>query len=141
MREFILQDFGSNYICTIYNKRNSIMIKQAMILFVFILFILSFATGGCKSSSNPTTPPAQTPNTISIQNFTFSPAIDTISTGTTITWKNNDGVAHTSTSNTGVWNTGNIVPRGSATTTFNTVGTFPYHCAIHSSMMGTIVVK
>jgi uncharacterized lipoprotein NlpE involved in copper resistance len=103
---------------------------------------------GCNNSSNPTgynmsptTPPPPTPNTISIKSFAFSPAVDTISLGTTITWKNNDGVAHTSTSNNGSWDTGSIPAGGSKTTVFNAVGSFPYHCTIHPSMTGIIVVK
>jgi plastocyanin len=40
-----------------------------------------------------------------------------------------------------VWNTGNIAAGGTATTTFNTSGSFPYHCALHAGMKGTITVQ
>jgi len=71
----------------------------------------------------------------------FSPATLTVSAGTTVTWKNDDTMAHTSTSDTGVWDTGNIAAGASKTTTFPTAGTYAYHCTYHSGMKGTVVVQ
>ena len=94
--------------------------------------------GGSGSSSNP-------PNTVVMMNTAFSPSSLTVATGTTVTWKNNDGFAHTSTSDAGVspaWDTGNISGGASKGITFNTAGTFKYHCTIHGSIMsGTITVQ
>jgi plastocyanin len=75
--------------------------------------------------------------------MTFSPATITVRVGTTVTWNNNDGVAHTSTSDTGVWDTGRLAPGATATTTFNTAGTFTYNCTYHAAMgmKGTVVVQ
>ncbi len=102
----------------------------------------------CKDNSMPsyttyTPPPAPRPagNTVTIANMAFSPSSLTVARGTTVTWTNNDGVSHTSTSNTGVWDTGTIQPGSSATFTFNTAGSYAYHCSIHPSMTGTIVVQ
>ncbi len=124
------------------------MIKT--ILKIGALLVILFAiSGGCNSSSNPyspsttSNPPSGSPpptNTIVINNFAFSPGADTVMHGVTITWKNDDGVAHTSTSDTGVWDTGSIAPGSSKSIIFNNTGTFPYHCAIHTYMRGTIVV-
>ena len=64
--------------------------------------------------------------------------------GTTITWHNGSGVAHTSTSDTpGLWDTGNIPAGSSKTTTFTTAGTFNFHCIYHASMgmTGSITVQ
>ena len=115
------------------------------------VLLLALVAWGCSSNSsnpyasNPTGPGSIPKNTSTIvmAGSAFSPAIDTVAVGTTVTWKNNDGYAHTSTSNTGVWDTGNIAGGASATTTFNTAGTYPYHCTYHVSMgmVGTIVVK
>lgn len=80
-------------------------------------------------------------NTVTMYNLSFSPSTLTISRMTTVTWRNNDGVVHTSTSNTGVWDTGSIPAGGTRTTTFDSSGTFPYHCSIHPSMTGTIIVQ
>jgi plastocyanin len=54
---------------------------------------------------------------------------------------NNDSTTHTSTSNGGVWNSGNIAPGGSFKVSFQSTGTFPYHCMIHPNMVGTVTVQ
>ena len=66
-----------------------------------------------------------------------------VAMGTTVTWTNNDSIAHTTTSDTGVWDSGILAPGQSFSFTFASTGTFPYHCAIHgaASMSGTIVVQ
>jgi len=102
---------------------------------------------GCsKDSSNPygsssgsSSPPP--PNTVIMMNIAFNPGTLTVSTGTTVTWQNNDGVTHTSTSDTGVWDAGNIAPGASKNVTFSNAGTFKYDCSIHAGMTGTIVVQ
>jgi plastocyanin len=75
-------------------------------------------------------------------NIAFSPSTLTVSKGTTVTWQNNDGVTHTSTSDTGLWDTGNIAPGSIKDVTFSNAGTFKYHCTIHGpTMSGTVVVQ
>ena len=115
---------------------------------VLILSIMLFVFGGCSndstSSYGSTTPPPSgggTTNTINMAGNVFSPSTMTIAKGTTITWTNNSGVTHTSTSNTSVWDTGDIAAGASKTTTFNTSGSFPFHCKYHSMMTGTITVN
>lgn len=111
--------------------------------------VLALVSSGCKSDSStpygsaPTGPGPSLPNTIIMAGGVFSPVVDTVAVGTTVTWRNNDSYAHTSTSDTGVWDTGNIAGGATATTTFNTAGTYTYHCTYHVSMgmRGTIVVK
>lgn len=81
-----------------------------------------------------------TTHNISIVDFAFQPQADTINVGDTIRWTNNGAVPHTSTSNSGLWNSGTLSPGQSFSLRFTLVGTHPYHCAIHPSMTGTIVV-
>lgn len=72
----------------------------------------------------------------------FSPNPISINVGDTVTWTNNSSISHTSTSNTGAWNTGTISSGATSTAVaFPTAGTFPYHCAIHPSMTGTVIVS
>lgn len=81
------------------------------------------------------------PTVVTIQNFAFSPATITVSAGTTVVWSNKDSTDHTSTSDTGVWDAGDIPPGTSSRgILFNTPGTYPYHCAIHPNMTGTVIV-
>lgn len=77
---------------------------------------------------------------VSITNFKFTPPSLTVPVGTKVTWTNNAQIDHTTTSNTGVWDSGHIAKTKTFSFTFTKAGTFPYHCMIHPSMKGTIVV-
>jgi plastocyanin len=77
---------------------------------------------------------------VTIQNSTFSPPSITIRAGDVVRWTNADPFSHTATSNSGAWDTGVIAAGGSSSITFANAGTFPYHCAIHAFMTGTVVV-
>lgn len=74
-------------------------------------------------------------------NRAFMPDDLDIAVGTTVTWTNTDSVAHTSTSNGSGWNSGTIAPGQGFSFTFQTAGTFAYHCAIHPGMVGSVVVR
>ena len=79
---------------------------------------------------------------VSIPGFLFSPAILTVAQGDTVTWTNDHTVNHTATSDDGLeWDSGVLTPGQSFSYTFTTAGAFPYHCAIHPSMTGTITVE
>jgi plastocyanin len=57
-----------------------------------------------------------------------------------VTVTNADPTAHTWTADDGGWDSGSLAQGASSTHTFTTAGTFAYHCAIHASMKGTVVV-
>ena len=78
---------------------------------------------------------------VNIQNSAFAPPTTTIKVGDTVTWTNRDAFSHTSTSDTGAWNTGVITAGASGSFTFTSAGTFAYHCSIHSFMKGTVIVQ
>src|SRR5438874_10007809 len=78
---------------------------------------------------------------VNIQGSAFVPPTTTVHVGDTVTWTNRDAFSHTSTSDTGVWDTGVIRAAASGSFTFTAAGTFAYHCAIHSFMHGAIVVQ
>jgi len=77
---------------------------------------------------------------IAIQGFAFSPASLQVDAGTTVTWTNNDNVAHTVTADDGSFDSGPIQPGASFSHTFATAGTVAYHCSIHPFMTAQIVV-
>jgi plastocyanin len=78
---------------------------------------------------------------VTINNFAFTPATTNINPGDTVTWSNiHAGVAHTVTSDTGVWDSGNIATSGTFSRAFPSAGSFPYHCTIHPGMTGMVVV-
>jgi plastocyanin len=58
-----------------------------------------------------------------------------------VRWLNNDNVAHTVSSQNNVWDSGAVQPGGTYSRTFQTAGSFPYYCAYHPRMVGTIIVQ
>jgi plastocyanin len=80
-------------------------------------------------------------SSVNIQNSAFAPATTTVRVGDIVTWTNRDAFSHTSTSDTGTWDTGVIRAGAASSFTFTVAGTFAYHCAIHAFMHGTIVVQ
>lgn len=80
-------------------------------------------------------------NEVWIQSSTFTPSSITVPVGTKITWTNKDGIAHTVTSNTNIFNSGNMNNNAIFSYTFLTAGTYAYHCTYHSNMTGTVVVN
>jgi plastocyanin len=120
------------------------MYKIYVVFPVIIASLSILFMAGCKSdSSNPAGPSSGNPstNTISMAGSAFSPSSLTVAVHTTITWNNNSSIAHTSTSDTGIWNTGNIPAGSSSQTAFDSPGTFHYHCQYHQGMVGVITVQ
>ena len=74
-------------------------------------------------------------------NRAYAPDPLNVAVGTTVTWTNTDSVSHTSTSSATGWNSGIVGPGGQFSFAFQTAGSFPYHCAIHPGMVGTVVVR
>jgi|SRR5580765_317485 plastocyanin len=123
------------------------------------VLIVAAACGGNYSSSTPASPTAApsaaTPpasggpsSSVSIPvgaaalgTAAFAPDALTVDAGTTVTWTNTDSVAHTSTSDASGWDSGIVAPGGQFSRSFQTAGTFRYHCAIHPGMVGTVVVR
>lgn len=77
---------------------------------------------------------------VGIANFAFNPQNVSVAVGANVTWTNTDTGTHTVTFDAGpdcgLVNTGQSLSR-----TFDTAGSFAYHCAIHTSMKGTVVVQ
>ena len=78
---------------------------------------------------------------VSIAGSAFSPPSLTVTVGDTVTWTNSDQIPHTATADGGSFDTGTLDQGASNTVTFNTAGTFPYHCTIHPQMTATITVE
>jgi plastocyanin len=83
-----------------------------------------------------------TPNTVTIDNFSFAPATLTVKAGTTVTWTNRDDIPH------GIASANNAFKRGPAldtndsfSFTFTTPGTYQFFCYLHPKMVGSIVVE
>jgi len=79
---------------------------------------------------------------IAISGFAFDPATLTIPVGASVIWTNKDSVQHTIVSDSGNEINSDAISQGETYVhTFNTPGTYTYHCGIHPSMKGTIIVE
>ena len=72
---------------------------------------------------------------------TFVPPQISLSSGSTISWTNDDSLAHTVTSDEGLFDSGPISPGEIWDNTFDSPGQFTYHCLIHPFMTGKIIIN
>ena len=114
------------------------------------------ATVSGSASSTNTSTNASAPDSadVSLVGAEFTPQEVTIKMGGTVTWTHNDGPdqKHTVTSDDGVWDShpqcanpvtvlSDCMDNGDTyDQTFPTVGTFSYHCKIHTEMTGVVNV-
>jgi plastocyanin len=139
-----------------------------IVVIVVIVAVAAIAIGNKNSKNATTPPPAPTPtssnaatnntnpttaspsgsssstsenNKVTIANMSYSPADITVKKGTSVTWTNNDSIAHTVTADSNnAFDSGNLGPGKTFSFTFNNVGTFAYHCTYHSDMHGKVTV-
>lgn len=82
---------------------------------------------------------------VTVQGFRFDPPATDVAAGQMLEWRNEDGVRHTATSGTPGDPDGRFevdLPDAgtSGGVTFEEAGTYPYFCAIHTSMTGEVTV-
>lgn len=78
--------------------------------------------------------------TVSIQDFFFSPAQLNVQPGTTVTWTNQGKAPHTVTADDGSFDSETLQPGQSFSHTFQSTGTVAYHCEIHPFMTASVTV-
>lgn len=75
-----------------------------------------------------------------IVGLTYRPTPLRVSAGTRVVFANQDSGPHTATQNGGGFDTGRIRPGKSAAVTFKRPGTYLFHCTIHPTMRGKVIV-
>jgi plastocyanin len=82
--------------------------------------------------------------TVTLTNNMFGPKTVTIKKGQSVTWVAKEG-AHTVKADNGAFQSGTLTAGKSYSYTFNTPGTYGYHCTFHGSpghdMAGKVIVK
>jgi plastocyanin len=95
------------------------------------------AASAAAASARPTSA-----STIVIHNFAFAPGSIKVRPGQKVRVVNRDSVAHTVTSTSGKFNTGDVGPGKTMTFTAPAkAGRYPYRCNIHQYMTGVLVVS
>ncbi len=80
--------------------------------------------------------------TVNIKSAIFNPTPLIIKAGTVVTWVNNDAVPHMIVSNSGnLLNSGRLDPGEWFSFKFLVSGVYAYHCNIHPTMKGVVVVE
>jgi len=84
---------------------------------------------------------AATAPQVSVEQAMFGPATLTIHVGATVTWVNRDSDLYTVTSTQGLFASPGLDSGDNFSYRFTTPGTYPYFCALHPHMKGTILVQ
>jgi amicyanin len=96
-----------------------------------------------RPANDDSVPEASQSSTVAIENSAFTPSKITIKKGTTVTWTNNDDMQHDVTPDdpTDEFKKSALLSKGGTySVTFNTPGTYTYHCTPHPFMKGTVEV-
>jgi plastocyanin len=128
-------------------SHGSIRARQAAILLTMLVAGLGFvmgcgggASGRAGGAGAVTTPGI--PDTIVIDKFAYQPVVLTVVRGARVTVINEDPVAHTLTAKDKSFDSGTIAggERGQFTAP-SKPGSYPYICAFHAYMTGTVIVR
>ena len=101
------------------------------------LLSLSLAAAGRAGAADPAPPQVA----VSISDFAFAPRDLRVRRGATVRWVNKDDEPHTVTSDAGAFGSRGLDTGEAYAFTFEKAGRFPYHCALHPHMTGTVVVE
>ena len=78
---------------------------------------------------------------VTIKDFAFSPATVTVTRGTKVIFKNEDNTVHSVVADDKSFHSPALDTGDEFTMTFDKIGAFPYHCGVHPTMQGRVVVK
>ena len=132
---FNIRDTVNNTYQNIYFMKRK-FIYLSLVVLAGVLLIYSCSSNKAKVNPTPSTPAA----TVAIQNFAFVPDTVRIKAGNSIKWTNMDTAPHTATDLANAFDSGSLATGQTFNFTFNTTGTFTYHCLIHSMMKNAVVI-
>lgn len=115
-----------------------------LISIIFSLIILVSLVAfplGCGTGTKATSTPPVSTDSVNVFNYAFVPANIIVKAGTTVTWTNKDTMIHTVISDSGVFGSGTLAQNAQFTYVFAKPGTYKYHCSVHQSKKGTVIVE
>jgi plastocyanin len=101
--------------------------------------LVASATPGCAGTRSSAASP--TLRAAKIEGFEFRPRELSVSLGDTIAWTNADIVAHSVTADDNTFDSPDVPARERFVWVASKTGTFTYHCEVHPTMTGKVVVK
>lgn len=105
-------------------------------------FVCALAVTACSpDDSSDTTQPGSSGDVVdvTIDNFSFDESTVSVEVGDVVRWTNEQSVTHTVTSGDDLFDA-TLSSGATLGFTFDEPGSFPYFCAIHPSMTGTVEV-
>jgi plastocyanin len=125
-------------------KRSSLPLLAALLA---AALLLAACSGGAAATTTTATTAATGQTTaaggefeVVMESFAFTPAELTVPLGATVTWTNRHPANHDVVADDGTFASPLLGTGESFSFTFTAAGEFPYHCSIHASMQGTIIV-
>ena len=114
-----------------------IVIALPLLLAVAVLCVAAALANGVRAGGA---------TTVTMVDNEFQPASITINVGDTITWVNDGALPHTATADDGTFDSGQLATGEQFSFTFETAGTFAYHCENHGGaggqgMAGEVIVQ
>ncbi|MCU0678895.1 MAG: plastocyanin/azurin family copper-binding protein [Planctomycetes bacterium] len=136
---------------------------KKIIYLILPVLLIAVILGGCSSQGAVKTTPITTPAgtagqpiadtvpaepaaepgslSVAIMDFAYTPGELTVKVGETVTWTNQDSMAHTVTSDSGIELDSELFGQGeSYSHTFAEAGEYAYYCKPHPFMKGKIIV-
>src|SRR3989344_6718499 len=108
------------------------MKKGVLIVVIALLVVVGAVFFSMKGSNVPVPNDGFSGNSVEVKDFSFSPATINVNVGESITWTNKDSASHTIVSDSGSEiGSGTIQNDGTYSHTFNSAGTYAYHCGLH----------
>jgi plastocyanin len=124
-------------------NKTIIWIAVAVIIILVIYYAYVFMKKKAPSpiGAAPSGPSSGGAAQVIIEGFAFQPADLNVSKGMMVGWINNDSVTHIVVSDGNLFESPSMPPGGKFEFVFESTGEFPYHCSIHPSMTGKIIVE
>ena len=127
------------------------MIRARLLCLVLATPLIACSSYSPSSPSTPSPAPSPAPAAAATVNIptgartlgasAYAPNPVTVSQGAVVTWSNSDSTTHDVVADGGAFDSGRMSQNGTFSFTFAQKGTYTYHCTIHPTMIGTVVVQ
>ena len=122
----------------IYNSNILNQNRNVTLMMLVLTFSLSIIPSAYVQSNNDI---SIVSDASTLADKSYDPNPLTINQGDTVTWTNKDFGIHTVTENQELFGSDDLRPDQTFDHTFDSAGTYDYHCKLHPTMIGKIIVN